>query len=81
MATRKLKKEIIETPEVEKEVESEVIIEDEVIETTEKEFVGVSVNVLNSTNQVVRVYSKEIHGDDFMKLAVMFANKNGYTLK
>lgn len=78
MATKKLKKEI----EVAPELESEVKIEDEIIETTEKDLVDVSfVEIINSTNQVVRVFSKEIHGDDFIKLAVMFANKFGYTLK
>lgn len=39
------------------------------------------VKVFNSNNQVVRVYSKEVHGKDFAKLAKEFATKFNYSLK
>lgn len=39
------------------------------------------VEVFNSNNQVVRVYSKEVHGKDFAKLAKEFATKFNYSLK
>lgn len=39
------------------------------------------VEVFNSNNQVVRVYSKEVHGKDFTKLAKEFATKFNYSLK
>lgn len=36
--------------------------------------------VYNKNNQVVRVYSKEVHGAGFKKLAEEFAAKFGYSL-
>ena len=41
----------------------------------------IDAKVYNKDNQVVRVYSKEVHGKNFAKLAKEFANKKGYSLK
>lgn len=74
MVTKKLKKEIAK----EEVLENEIVIDSNI---AEKAMDIAIVEVLSKDNQVVRVYSSEVHGDDFMKLAEGFANKKGYTLK
>lgn len=73
MVTKKLKKEIVK----EKVLENEIVTD----KNTEKAVDITIAEIVNNEGQVVRVYSKEIHGDDFMKLAEEFAGKKGYSLK
>lgn len=40
-----------------------------------------SVEVYTKDNQVIRTYTKEMHGKDFVRLAGEFAKKNKYSLK
>jgi len=59
--------------EVKNEVETEVVVE----ETVKKEKVDAKFifPVVNSTGQIVRTYTVEIHGEDAGKLANQFATK------
>lgn len=40
-----------------------------------------SVAVLRKDGEVMRVYTKAEHGAEFKKLAEMYADKNGYSLR
>ncbi len=40
-----------------------------------------SVEVYTKDNQVIRTYTGEMHGKDFVRLAGEFAKKHGYSLK
>lgn len=73
MAKEKIKKE--------EEVLKDVDTNDEVVETKKKSVKADSVSVVTKDNQVVRVYSLDVHGEDFYKLAEEFANKKEFSLK
>lgn len=51
------------------------------VEDKPEESKVVEAKVYNKNDQVVRVYSLEVHGKEFVKLAKSFAAKFGYSLK
>lgn len=61
-------------------------VEEEVVETVEEEVVEEEVTASSKDEAVVewrgrsRAYTKEIHGNDFKKLANSFADKVGGTI-
>lgn len=70
-----------------KPVEEEVVVETEEVVAPSEEVVveeevsGDSVSVCSKNGVTVRVYSKELHGKSFKKLAEEFASKRGLTVK
>lgn len=65
------------------EVDETVTPSEPVVETVEvdEEVFGDSVSVCSKNGVTVRVYSKELHGKSFKKLAEEFASKRGLTVK
>lgn len=70
-----------EKKEEKKEETIEIPLKDDKIDDDTEISKTNDVEVFNSNNQVVRVYSKEVHGKDFAKLAKEFATKFNYSLK
>jgi len=42
---------------------------------------GDSIDVYTKDGQVIRTFTKEVHGDNFAELANEFSKKHGYSLK
>lgn len=70
-----------EKKEEKKEETIEIALEDDKMDDDIEISKTNDVKVYNKDNQVVRVYSKEVHGKDFAKLAKQFATKFNYSLK
>lgn len=63
-------------------IKKEEEILDTTVDVTEKIQNEISsVSVITKDKQVLRTYTKEIHGKDFIKLAKEFADKKGLSLK
>jgi hypothetical protein len=72
---------VVETPVVETENVSEAIVEPEKpVEVAEKKLADVS--VYDTNGNLIRVYAKEVHGENFYQLAEQFIlRRPGYILK
>jgi len=57
-----------------------ILVEDK-LDKDEEKTDATEIKVYNKDNQVVRVYSKAVHGKNFIKLAKEFTVKKGYSLK
>jgi hypothetical protein len=76
-----IEEEVVETPVVETENVAEAIVEaPKPVKVAEKKLNDVS--VFDTHGNLIRVYAKEVHGEDFYKLAEQFIlRRPGYTLK
>lgn len=76
------KKDIInEDVNVDGDVVKNGLVKEEKVDVASKKSDVTVISVITKDGQLVREYSKEVHGKDFVELAKEFADKKGYSLK